>query len=413
MVGNRSLRIALITDEGFPSGMATTNRILSLVKGMEIEGVKTKIYCVRSTENPDNIINKEYQGVVTENISFLYTNKTVIWPNNKLARLFSLISGQILFFSSFLKENNKNKYDILISTTRGYFPNLCYSILACVISLKVVLTIDEYPYVERDSQKFPKWFRSFYVSTFYKLFDGLVVMTNVLMNYYKSLVRDKTKLLHVPMTVEPERFQCPKLDNNEKYIAYCGNLGSNNKDGVLILIKAFHRIMTEFLDYKLFIIGGTRSSEKHEFYKLKNCVSELGMDNRVIFTGKINRDQIPQLLCKASILALARPKSLQADGGFPTKLGEYLATGNPVVVTKVGEIPMYLFDRQNAYLAEPDSVESFAAKLREAINDENSFKIGLEGKKLVSNTFNYIVQGKILFNFFKQLEIQKLNTLKR
>ena len=49
------------------------------------------------------------------------------------------------------------------------------------------------------------------------------------------------------------------------------------------------------------------------------------------------------------MLVLARPDNIQAKGGFPTKLGEYLATGNPVVVTKVGEIPNYLIDGVNAF----------------------------------------------------------------
>ena len=51
---------------------------------------------------------------------------------------------------------------------------------------------------------------------------------------------------------------------------------------------------------------------------------------------------------------MARPDSRQARGGFPTKLGEYLATGKPVCVTKVGEITVYLEDNVSAFLAEPE-----------------------------------------------------------
>jgi len=64
----------------------------------------------------------------------------------------------------------------------------------------------------------------------------------------------------------------------------------------------------------------------------------------------------------AKILALARPKSKVADAGFPSKLTEYLSTGNPVVVTRVGEIPYYLKDNVHAFLTEPDSVNSFAER---------------------------------------------------
>ncbi len=54
------------------------------------------------------------------------------------------------------------------------------------------------------------------------------------------------------------------------------------------------------------------------------------------------------------------PDSKQAQGGFPTKLGEYLATGNPVCATTVGEIPDYLVDGESVYFAVPGSVDSFA-----------------------------------------------------
>ena len=64
---------------------------------------------------------------------------------------------------------------------------------------------------------------------------------------------------------------------------------------------------------------------------------------------------MPKYLCNAKLLALARPDSIQAQGGFPTKLGEYLATGRPVVVTKVGEIPDYLEDGVNAFLSDINS----------------------------------------------------------
>ena len=50
------------------------------------------------------------------------------------------------------------------------------------------------------------------------------------------------------------------------------------------------------------------------------------------FTGRTSPEVMPQILTDASILALARPNNVQSQNGFPTKLGEYLATGNPVAI---------------------------------------------------------------------------------
>lgn len=69
---------------------------------------------------------------------------------------------------------------------------------------------------------------------------------------------------------------------------------------------------------------------------------------------------MPQMLKNAEALVLDRPNSLQAQYGFPTKLGEYLLTGNPVVVTKVGDIPLYLKDGVSALLSEDRNPKEFA-----------------------------------------------------
>ena len=111
---------------------------------------------------------------------------------------------------------------------------------------------------------------------------------------------------------------------------------------------------------------------------------------------------IPQLLFNASILALARPDNLQAKNGFPTKLGEYLATGNPVVVTKVGEIPNFIKHMINGLLAEPDNPVDFAEKLCWIVeNPIMAQNIGAKGKELISNAFNSLAQSKKALQFIR------------
>jgi len=133
---------------------------------------------------------------------------------------------------------------------------------------------------------------------------------------------------------------------------------------------------------------------------IESLIQKSDIVNRVIITGSVDRDAIPALLCNSDILALSRPDNKQAEGGFPTKLGEYLATGNVVVVTNVGEIGLFLKDKINAFISEPGSVQKFGEKLREALLDNNRLRIGLEGKKLVYNEFNYLTQAKVLEKMF-------------
>ena len=103
---------------------------------------------------------------------------------------------------------------------------------------------------------------------------------------------------------------------------------------------------------------------------------------------------MPQTLTNAAVLALARPDSQQARNGFPTKLGEYLLSGNPVVVTKTGDIPLFLEDRVSAYLVEPDDIEGFARKLTMALKDKDAaMRIGRAGYEVAMKNFNYQIEA--------------------
>ncbi len=223
--------------------------------------------------------------------------------------------------------------------------------------------------------------------------DGMFVISTSLKKYFASIRVPEEKITIVNMTVDPNRFNgVIKNTSVEKYIAYCGT-ASNNKDGVDILIKAFGIVARKHKDVKLYIIGKAPSATD-ESGNLQ-LVEALGIKDRVVFTGVISAKEMPQMLTNAAVLALARPNNLQAQNGFPTKLGEYLLTGNPVVVTKVGDIPLFLKDGESALLSEPDDVEAFADKLCWALEHPvECGEIGKNGRNVAMANFNASIEAK-------------------
>ena len=223
-----------------------------------------------------------------------------------------------------------------------------------------------------------------------KLYDEIIVISDYLFKYY-SAIFPAEKIFKIPILVDMERFKnCKKnADNETKIITYIGFMGGN-KDGLENLIESIALVNQKCKKIQLVLIG---SASKEDLRRLKNKVEVLGLTNIVSFLGSKKAEEIPYYLSKSDLLVLARPDNNQAKAGFSTKLGEYLASGKPVVITITGEISKFLKDNESAYLVEPDNVEKFADKIVWALEDVNSAKIGLEGMMVANEHFNYKLYG--------------------
>ena len=246
------------------------------------------------------------------------------------------------------------------------------------------------------------WKLKIYEESLRDRLDGIALMTRALIDEFshKSKVEN---ILHLPMTVDLQRFSTASssfcTDTKEKYIAYIGLLG-NVKDGIDVLLRAFALIRDDFPGLKLKLAGPWHyDSPKHE-----KMIVKLRLGDSVEIMGEVKRDEVPWFLLDSELLLLPRPNSRQAQGGFSTKLGEYLATGKPVCATTVGEIPDYLEDGKSVFFAEPGSVDSFASAMRYALsNPEIAAKVGQAGRIVAEKEFNSKVQAKKLKDFFENL----------
>jgi glycosyltransferase involved in cell wall biosynthesis len=394
------MNIIIITHEAFPTGMACTNRILSYSKGIVELGHFIKIIILRPTEKKGNIFNNKIIGNYL-NVEYEYVSGTTLWSGNKIYKLYYVLKGYFKAFKYIKNFRKKNRIDAILSVSNYKIEMLVFFIICKIYKIKYIKEKSEYPFILNNKSHISRIYGKIYVNTIYKLFDGMIVMTNNLFEYYKNKVRKNALLFVIPMTVEFDRFQNIKIDRDIKYFAYCGEMGGN-KDGVENLINAFYLVSQKYMEYYLYLIG--TSSDPNDFKKMKMKVKELSLENKIVFTGRIDRGEIPNYLCNASILVLARPSSLQSHGGFPTKLGEYLSTGNPVIVTKVGEIAQFLTDGENAFLVEPDNVEAFASKMEFVINNpEIAKKVGQKGKDVVLKEFNYKTQARKIIEFIQSI----------
>jgi glycosyltransferase involved in cell wall biosynthesis len=101
---------------------------------------------------------------------------------------------------------------------------------------------------------------------------------------------------------------------------------------------------------------------------------------------------------------MTRIDSQYANAGFPFKLGEYLATGKPVVATDVSDIRLYLEDKKDVILAKPSNIQSLVDALNYLIvRPEKREVIGVSGLKKCKKFFNPEINSKMLLDFVKNI----------
>lgn len=236
-----------------------------------------------------------------------------------------------------------------------------------------------------------------YTTKIIKRASGLIVISNALKDYYIEKGISAEKICVSNMTVDLTRFEnVKKQPVEQKYIAYCGSI-NNHKDGVDTLIRAFAIVTKKHQNIKLYLMGKFPiPEEKEQDIKLAESLNIL---DKVVFCGLVSSKELPLMLKNAECLVLARPNNKQAKYGFPTKLGEYLLTENPVVVTKVGDIPLFLENGKNAYLAEAGNPVDIADKIEEALNSPFAKEVGKNGAQVAKLCFNSDIEAKKVEHF--------------
>ena len=374
--------IYIITTETFPKGLAATQRLKCYAKSVVELGYACKVLCVNRSEDPNKPRGNVNTKGVIDGYEYLYMGRTTLlkkpWQNT-INQLLDTLKLVIMMLFNF---RNKDKVILYL-----YNPLLFKLIVACsrIRRFEVFFELNEHPVILKrlfgikgeaveDLALIRKRLNGV---------DGVLCISTALQDLLVRSGLPQERVHIVNMQVDTSRFDAVSKEETESYVGYCG-AADNNKDGVDQLINAFNSISDKYPELKLYIMGPRRTDCQNE-----QLVKNLGLEGRIIFTGVISPTDLPQKLINARILALDRPQSIQAKYGFPTKLGEYLSTGNPVIVTSVGDIPLFLKDCESAYLVEPDNVEAFAAKMDHILshNDESK-RVGLNGREVAMKHFS-------------------------
>jgi glycosyltransferase involved in cell wall biosynthesis len=393
---------------------ASSNRLLGLLKGLLNFDYKITLLVTGGYYSISEKTSFKKQGI-HEGLNYLYLLEYENTSLNK-RRLYEYGLKNLIYLKI---KKNYQKYFIDLNTK-----NILWIVNNDITNYKLVtglkktplqfffMEINEFPdiHLHNNSSRF-FWQRNaanktnlYFEEHILQKLDGLALMTQTLLDYFKDKIGVHTEVIHLPMTVDLERFNFNKsyvmLEHLKgPYIAFLGAM-NDVKDGVNILIESFSKIAAKYPDVNLCLFGfWAYDSEKH----LKQ-IEEAELGNRILYSKAIGHEDVIKVLANSTLLVLPRPNSYQAQGGFPTKLGEYLASAKPVVATPVGEIPIYLKDNESVFFCEPGSVTSLTETLDYVLsNPELAKRIGINGRKVAEEHFSTVVQSERLNNFLESI----------
>ena len=374
------MKIALILNEPYPEGMACTRRIHLYAKGLKKLNNDVIIVIPRAKSQKtikDQPLKGEYQGV-----RYYHTAGSIGRSKNIAVRKWRDFIGPINAFY-FLKKWAPDKIIIIGSLL---YHSFLFKALAINLNSSFIREKSEVPYYWKEKLNLFHILKSKFI---YSIYDGLIVISPELSAFFKEILQFNSPLIVIPIINEYKSIRIKNEKTNNFNVLYTGSL-LNSKDGITSILSAINIVKDINPDVTLTITGNAKTSP--DYAKVMNLLNELKLKPYIKFTGYLSEEELIEITSRSSVLISIKPNNRQNRYNFPTKLGEYLSTGIPVLSTMTPAIKEYLSDGENIYICENDPA-SIADKLITIFkNYTSALLVGSKGKIVAEEKFDYLKQ---------------------
>ena len=157
------------------------------------------------------------------------------------------------------------------------------------------------------------------------------------------------------------------------------------------LLKTFAAIGKENRRVSLMMVG-----EGPLDGKIKRLSRKLKLSKRVIFTGKIANEELPQYYSAADIFVMP-----SVYDNFPNSILEAMSCGLPIVATKVGGISMQVKDGENGFLVESSNIKQFKETIITLLdNNSIAIEMGKRNRGLIKKKYSWSTSAQKLKDIY-------------
>jgi glycosyltransferase involved in cell wall biosynthesis len=390
---NSKKYIVYLGTSGFPYGLAGIQKAILISKCLVLTDNSVTVICERGIHNEADYPELKDCGNY-ENIEYVYTSGTPFRNENFIKRNLLKIKGVINELLLLKKRKKNNKLDYAILSTRSFYSILFYFILSKLIGFKTILN-----YVEYFSEIKKKWFQvgAWFNDKLYDkytpmLVDAVFPISEFLINHLKEISPD-IKYLKLPVLTDFERYNNIEILKEQKYFLFCG--AAVYKEIIQFIIDSFGRLNDTYFFLYLVING-----DENDILEIRKYINNNLQKDRIKLFSKLTEKRLNSYYKNAIALLIPLRPTFQDSARFPHKIGEYLASGNPVISTNYGEIKYYFKDMENMLIADSYDINLFVDKMQFVIdNPIDVQKIGINGKNMALPLFDYRIQAMVIDNF--------------
>lgn len=196
------------------------------------------------------------------------------------------------------------------------------------------------------------------------------------------------------------------INNMERHSIYVGN-GYHALKGLHFVVMAVSQLKREYPDVKVYVAGYKPFSDddKRSFLKkgygayLKKLISDLNVEENIIFTGPLKADEVAQKLSKVNTYVLCSTVE-----NSPNTLGEAMLVGAPCVAAYVGGVSDMAEDGKEALFYRNDDPKLLAWNIKRVFdNDDLALSLSQAGKEKAKVTHDPDINVRQLISAYESI----------
>ena len=397
------MKVYIVTNVPFPNGMAPANRIKCYAGAIANAGIDCEILIYRRTERygiaPQNV---EPSGEVY-GVKYKYIGGTPLRGSNVLIRRYNDYKDKQRL-KLYLKNNLQNG-DVLFMYMGGdvhFCIEICY--LSHKLGVKCVRDLCELPYGTSVETSKAKKLRKITEQKLFPLCDGIIPISDALMQYAQQFTNNECKYQKIPILVDFDEYALKDRSGEAEYpyIFHSGTL-TEQKDGILGMIEAFGMAKEKVPNNLKFICTGSKCNSRY-CSDIDRLISIYNLQDNLIFTGYLEDAELRDYLQNASLVIINKYPTQQNKYCFSTKLGEYMAAGKAVIITRVGEAVNWLHEGVDCIMIEADDKQALVDNILRLYKDaELRIRLGECARMTCKNNFDYLAVSSLIKDFLYHL----------